>query len=794
LSALSRAGAMRAIARALLFTLAGTPLLGSYSGTLATAQTVQNSTTTFEYDAVGNRTRITDPLGHVTDLLYDPLNRLKQQLAPAPTVGAARPASTFSYDGRDQVVTVLDPRNVSTSYSVDGIGNRSALTSRDTGASATTYDAAGNVKTRTDARGKVSSHSYDALGRLTRVDYPVAASSVFEYDGAGTGATNAQGLLTRLSDESGNTTYAYDGFGRLAAKTQTVQVGAASVSLTLAHAYGASGAAAGKPVSLTYPSGNRVNYLYDAAGRLNGLTLNPVNASGTGTDSGTTVNLLLEVSYAPFGPVQSWNWGNGTPSTPNGYARRFDQDGRVASFTLGDPASGGMLRTLEYDAAGRIKSYAHSGAGAPDPAPWAQTFAYDDLDRLTGWQASGTSQAFGYDANGNRTTARFGAASYGATIEAGSNRLMSTSGPAPAKSNSYDAAGNLLGDGTITYAYGARNRISSIKVGALTINQLYNGLGQRVYRGNGAGLFVYDEQGRLVGEYDEASGKATRETVYLDGLPVALLTRTVTGVAPDEVVAIGVHFVHPDHLGTPRLITRASDNKTVWRWDGGDAFGLLPPNDNPDGAGSFTFNLRMPGQYYDRDTNLFYNYFRDYDPQTGRYIQSDPIGLAGGINTYAYVGGNPVSSADPSGLCPWCVAAYIFLAENSAAVGTAAVVGAEIATGTPTPLSTAGFGGRVAGEAVHDVYAGYRAGKPVYAGITNDLARRTCEHGARFDAFEKVTSSPVTRDQARAIEQALMNKNPQFENIKNSIAPSRSWYQEAMQWADGWLVNKGRIN
>lgn len=118
-------------------------------------------------------------------------------------------------------------------------------------------------------------------------------------------------------------------------------------------------------------------------------------------------------------------------------------------------------------------------------------------------------------------------------------------------------------------------------------------------------------------------------------------------------------------------------------------------------------------------------------------------------------------------------------------MGTVAVVGAEIATGTPTPLSTAGFGGRIAGEAVHDAYIGYRAGKPVYTGITNDLTRRICEHGSRFDAVEKVTSSPVTRGQARAIEQALMNKNPQFENIKNLIAPSRSWYQEAIQWADG---------
>ena len=149
-----------------------------------------------------------------------------------------------------------------------------------------------------------------------------------------------------------------------------------------------------------------------------------------------------------------------------------------------------------------------------------------------------------------------------------------------------------------------------------------------------AGLlyFAYDETGHLIGEYD-AKAKPIQEIIYLDQMPIAVARNNA------------LYYVHADHLGTPRAITDTRE-KVVWRWDS-DPFGTTVPDS--DGT-RFVFNLRFPGQYYDKETNLHYNYFRDYNPATGRYVESDPIGLRGGINTYGYVGASPVYRKDPYGL------------------------------------------------------------------------------------------------------------------------------------------------
>ncbi len=639
---------LRRISRAVLLTLIALP---------AFAQT-QNSTTSYQYDANGNVTQITDPLGHVTSQSYDALDRLKQQVLPAAASGAVRPTITPAYNGQSQTTGITDPRNLSTQYGVDGLGNLSSLTSPDTGNTGNTYDAQGNLKTSKDARGFITTFTYDALNRPTKIAYSNGTATSFEYDGGTSGTANVKGRLTKISDESGNTLFTYDTLGHLLSKKATIGSGSGAIILTTSYTYGTTGSATGKLTSLTYPSANRLNYSYDVNGRVNSITLNPTNTSGGGTNTTITTPLVSNISYSAFGAVQAWTWGNDTPTAANTYARSFDLDGRLTSYPLGNALANGLNRTLSYDAASRITGTTHTGSGTGNqtPANYDQTYTYDDLNRLIHLTTSYTDQAFQYDLNGNRTQTTLGSTSYTDSIASTSNQLSATTGPVPVKSNQYDAAGNLTTDGTVKYGYSARGRMSSATIGSDVIHYLYNGLGQRTKKSapiaiisTGANGYAYDEAGHLLGEYN-TSGKVLEETVYLGDLPVAVVKQTISGTTSNQVTTTSAYYVYADHINTPRVITRTSDNKMVWRWDHTDPFGLFQPDENPSALGVFSYNQRMPGQVFDKETMLFYNNARYYDPQLGRYITSDPIGLRGGINTYVYVEGNPISYADPFGL------------------------------------------------------------------------------------------------------------------------------------------------
>ncbi len=205
-----------------------------------------------------------------------------------------------------------------------------------------------------------------------------------------------------------------------------------------------------------------------------------------------------------------------------------------------------------------------------------------------------------------------------------------------------DLSGNRIADvgGTRTYTYNNANRLSAVLDGGLTTaTYVHNALGQRTTKTVGATdvIYLYDLAGNLLAEHD-ATGAMIRDYVWMNDAPVAQIDQ-------GEVF----HYLHVDHLNTPRLATNDAQT-VVWRWDS-DAFGTTLADEDPDGdLSATTVNLRFPGQYFDQETGFHYNYFRTYDPSTGRYFESDPIGLRGGPNTYAYVDGKPIENVDPFGL------------------------------------------------------------------------------------------------------------------------------------------------
>ena len=563
----------------------------------------QGQTTSYGYDGNANVTATADPLARTTTNAYDALNRLTQVLDPAGGI------TQYSYDAGGQLAQVTDPRGLATTYTYDGLGNLVTQGSPDTGTTSSTFDAAGNVITRTDARGASATYTVDAGNRVRAIVYAMSGTPsethTYTYDVG----PYALGRLTHLTDPAATTAWTYTPHGQVASKTQTT----AGVGRTLSHGYNA----AGQLTTLTTPSGQQVGYAY-----LNGRAVS-VTVNGTPLASG--------IVTTPFGPVGAWQWGNGRFTF-----RDFDQDGRLTRWTYRN-GTDLLRRDLAFDPASRITAL----ADPLDPAR-SGAYQYDGLDRLTvaqqGSPVTHTWQ-YGYDALGNRIGHDADGAAASLYYGSNTNRLQAMVGTIP--------AGYLNGLASVSFVYNNANRLVEVQSGGTIATYAVSSLGQRVSK-TVAGTttrFVYDEQGRLVGEYD-ATGNLLQETVWLDDLPLATLRPTGTGTP----TPIAVYYVHADHLGTPRAVTRPSDDAVVWRWDSAEPFGSNLPDENPAGLGAFTYHLRFPGQYYDAETGTHYNYFRDYDPTIGRYSQSDPIGLKGGLNTYAYVGNSPIASVDPSGL------------------------------------------------------------------------------------------------------------------------------------------------
>jgi RHS repeat-associated protein len=574
-------------------------------------------------DAIGNRTQelVTDPnnlLARTGTRIFDSLGRLSQK------IGAAAQVVHYNYDDNGNVLSIQDASSRTTQYGYDALNRLVGVVDSASHTTRFGYDQNDNVLSVTDPRNLQTTFGYNALGDETQLVSPDTSTTLYVRDAAGN-------LSQAVDARNKVSTYSYDAVNRVS------QIVYADQTIQFSYDAGVNGKghltqvndgsgttqwnydAHGRPLTRHQMIDTKSftnHYVYNAAGQLSTVTTPSgqviAYAYSNNRIASISINgiqLLNGVLYQPFGPTMGWQWGNGTFAI-----RQYNTDGQLTTVD-----SAGQL-TYTYNLDGSIASRSDATHGPDSTTPGLTALA----------------------------------------VSTTSNRLTSASGVLTRTYN-YDTAGNIVSDGTQAYTYSDAGRMATVGSGSVMTSYLYNAMGQRVRKANSTATtyFAYDEAGQLLGEYDQ-TGALIQELVWFDNIPVASIRANENGQG------VGVFYIHTDHLNAPTKLTRSTDNAIVWRWDH-DPYGNGVPNEDPDGNGLFvSFNLRFPGQYADSETGLLYNWNRYYDPQSGRYITSDPIGLGGGINTYAYVGGNPISFYDPIGL--WAVRFEGYLGAGGAVV------------------------------------------------------------------------------------------------------------------------------
>jgi RHS repeat-associated protein len=492
-------------------------------------------------------------------------------------------------------------------YTYDDFGRRVAERSADRGELRYEYDAADNLISKTDARGATTRFDYDGDNRPIKAK-DREGSSRFTYRGS---------QLVAISSTHASDRFEYDADGQVISHVRLI--GAAQ--FTTRYEYDA----AGHLQSQTSPSGEQLLYSRDARGNVRALARNSLVASSLIASASEKATALS--------PLSNLEFGNGIDLTDT-----YDE----RTGALRRRSSPGVIGLeYSYDELGRIQSIERDDD--------IRAFEYDALGRLTDARNRDHTFSYDYDANGNRIS---GATTPNArqsrryTTPAllylnESNRLAE----APTKERpayEYDTAGNPIRIGERHYEYDSTGRPIHLYVhDKLVATYRYDALGQRVsktlYRSKQpvTTFYLYENQ-QLAAEADQ-HGRITREYIYLDRHPIAMLERGA------------VYWIHTDHLGTPLAVTD-QNRKVIWRADY-EPFGKAHVTEDPDRDGvNLTLNLRFPGQYADAESGTHYNLMRDYDPETGRYLTPDRLGLFDGTNQYAYAHSNPISGSDPLGL------------------------------------------------------------------------------------------------------------------------------------------------
>ncbi len=598
----------------------------------------QTRTQRQSYDAMGQRISSTDPAGRTTLYQYDGLGRVAQTTDPMAQ------HTRQGWNAHDQLVSLTDANGNTHWFEYDKRGNKTKETRPMGGAILYSYDAVGNINQRTDAGGNTRAYTYDAAARLVQEEHKLNGLTLdqrisYQYD--------KDGLLISYvqNDGSGSlissATYTQDAQGRNAQSAITYGKldGSGVLNFTLGQSFNQDGQLA----SHTYPDGSQQTYSY-ANGHLAKVTL--PNGSG--------------ISY------QDYQWMQPTCIQMPGATSTIAYDAlqRYISIDVRNNTSQLLIgRKYKYDSSGNIAEIQFDIGGVE--------YDYDSLGRLTQARPDNILQALGlpqeqysYDAVGNRLSS---AHQPGTWIYNRDNQLTQYPRIAPFSTAvsqdtqvSYTQQGHMAqeksGAWQRDYRYNAAERLIEISHNGRVTNYRYDLFGRRIIKDSGypsSGEPIYylysdiglmgevDSQGMLIKAYGWNTEMAQQGGWSTDPIWQAEVSGgSLIGSASTY------HYLYTDHLATPMLSTDKVGNIT---WKGvSEAFGATKSD-----IWATEMNLRFPGQYWDGETNSHYNFQRDYNVELGRYIQSDPIGLSGGVNIFTYANGDPLGSIDPEGL--WAI-------------------------------------------------------------------------------------------------------------------------------------------
>ncbi|MEW2259333.1 putative T7SS-secreted protein [Streptomyces sp. NPDC047869] len=595
-----------------------TRLQWSVEGHLTRRTAPDGTTETWTYDGEGNCTSHTDPLGGVSRFEYTHFDLLTARTGPDGV------RYEFDHDAELRLTKVTNPQGLTWTYEYDAAGRLVTETDFDDRTLTYEYDPAGRLTARRNALGETLAFERNELGQVLRKD---ADGQVTTY------AYDFTDQLAQATGPDGTTlTLLRDRYGRL--RSETVD------GRTLTYTYDALGRRAGR----TTPTGATTTWSYDAAGRRTGM----VAASGH----------AIDFTYDEAGRELSRRIG-GTIALDH----TFDPLGRLMTQSVtgvGDRPV--QHRTYSYQADGNL-------IGIDDHLSGSRRFDLDAAGRVTAVHAAGWAERYAYDEAGNQTQAEWptnhpGGEATGARAYVGTR--ITRAGNVRYE---HDALGRITlrqktrlsrKPDTWRYEWDSEDRLTAVTTPDGTRwHYTYDPLGRRTAKlrlaADGETVlervdFTWDGT-TLCEQTTTSDDHPNPVTLTWDhqGLRPLAQTERITAADTQDEIDSRFFAIVTDLVGTPNELIDETGN-IAWRtrstlW-GTTAWAANSTAYTP---------LRFPGQYYDPETGLHYNYFRHYEPENARYLTPDPLGLDASPNPITYIV-NPHRWTDSLGLAPDYVA------------------------------------------------------------------------------------------------------------------------------------------